>query len=54
MTDQTSSQPPTIGAPSTIAEVLETAEPMGDLRRFAIEDLTPDEEDLFFKILEDC
>ena len=29
-------------------------EPMGDLSRFAIEDLTPGEEDEFFKILEDA
>jgi hypothetical protein len=34
--------------------VLKDLQPMGDLSRFAIDDLTPDEEDEFFKILEDA
>ena len=38
--------------PTTIAQVLEGLKPMGDLSRFAILDLTPDEADLFFRILE--
>lgn len=36
---------------TTIADVLEGLEPMGDLSRFAIEDLTPDEENEFFSVL---
>ncbi len=36
----------------TIADVLQDPEPMGDLSRFAVEDLTPEEEDEFFRILE--
>lgn len=40
--------------PSTIADVLRDVEPMGDLRQFAIDDLTPDDEDEFFRILEDA
>ena len=40
--------------PRTIAEVLEGVAPMGDLRRFAVDDLTPDEEDEFFRILEEA
>ena len=35
-------------------QVLDGLEPMGDLRRFVIEDLTPAEEDEFFRILEDA
>jgi len=41
-------------APSTVADVLRGVEPMGDLSKFAIDDLTPDEEDVFFEILEDA
>ena len=37
---------------TTIAEIVQVLEPMGDLSRFAIEDLTPEEEDGFFRILE--
>ena len=40
--------------PTTIAEVLQGIEPMGDLRQFAIDDLTPEDEDEFFRILEDA
>ena len=37
----------------TIADIVAEVEPMGDLRRFLIEDLSPDEEDEFFSILRD-
>lgn len=40
-------------SPSTIAEIVERCQPMGDLGRFAIDDLTAAEEDEFFAILED-
>lgn len=40
-------------SPLTIAEIVERCQPMGDLGRFAIDDLTPAEEDEFFAILED-
>jgi hypothetical protein len=53
MSDNTADQQPASG-PSTIDEVLEGLEPMGDLSRFAIDDLTADEEDEFFRILEDA
>jgi hypothetical protein len=39
--------------PSTIAAIVKRCEPMGDLGRFAIDDLTAAEEDEFFAILED-
>jgi len=32
--------------------VIEVLEPMGPLSRFAIDDLSPEEEDEFFRILE--
>ncbi|MGI8793845.1 MAG: hypothetical protein ACR2H3_11845 [Acidimicrobiales bacterium] len=54
MSDTTASHRSAPSGPSTIAEVLEGLEPMGDLSRFAIEDLTPGEEDEFFTILEDA
>lgn len=41
-------------AHATIADILRTVEPMGDLSRFSIEDLTPDEEVEFFRILEEA
>jgi hypothetical protein len=40
-------------SPLTIAEIVERCQPMGDLGRFAIDDLTAAEEDEFFAILED-
>lgn len=40
--------------PTTLAEVLQGIEPMGDLRQFAIDDLTPEDEDEFFGILENA
>jgi hypothetical protein len=54
MSDNTADQQPASAGPSTIDEVLEGLEPMGDLSRFAIDDLTADEEDEFFEILEDA
>lgn len=43
--------PVTSPVPSTIAEIIHPLEPMGDLSRFAIEDLRSEEEDEFFRIL---
>jgi hypothetical protein len=54
MSDTTASQQPAPAGPSTIAEVLRDLKPMGDLTRFVIDDLTPEEEDEFFRILEDA
>jgi hypothetical protein len=39
---------------STFAGIIEGLEPIGDLARFVIHDMDPDEEDLFFEILEDA
>jgi hypothetical protein len=39
--------------PSTVTEIVQHRQPMGDLGRFTIDDLTPTEEDEFFAILED-
>ena len=49
--DATGRQPHLIAQP-TITELVEGIRPMGDLSRFAIEDLTAEEEDEFFAILE--
>jgi len=54
MSDTTASHRPAPAQPTTIAEVLEDLEPMGDLSRFAIDDLTAEEEDEFFRILEEA
>lgn len=54
MSDNTANQRPVPSEPTTIAEVLRGGQPMGDLRRFMIEDLTPEEEDEFFRILEEA
>lgn len=54
MSDNSANQQPVSAGPWTIAEVLKGLKPIGDLDRFAIDDLTPDEEDEFFKILEDA
>ena len=40
-------------SPPTIAEIVGRCQPMGDLGRFTIDDLTAAEEDVFFAILED-
>jgi len=39
---------------TTVAEIMRGLEPMGDLSRFVIDDLTSDQEDEFFAILEDA
>ena len=54
MSDNTANQRPAPSEPTMIAEVLQGGQPMGDLRRFVIEDLTPEEEDEFFRILEEA
>lgn len=40
-------------APVFVTELLREVEPMGDLSRFVIDDLRPDEEDEFFRILDE-
>ena len=50
--DEHSAPPPSRGEQLTIADVL--PDPMGDLSRFAIEDLTPEEEDEVFRILNEA
>jgi hypothetical protein len=54
MSDIPVNQHPAPSRPLTIAEVLQDVEPIGDLSRFVIDDLTPAEEDEFFSILEDA
>lgn len=54
MTDSTAGQESMPADRSTIAGILEDLKPIGDLARFVIHDLGPDEEDRFFEILEDA
>ncbi len=54
MSDRPNDHQPASTPPATLAQVLDGLEPMGDLSRFAIEDLTPAEEDEFFRILEEA
>jgi hypothetical protein len=44
---------PTETPEPTLAEVIARAEPIGDLSRFVIDDLTEEDEDEFFGILAD-
>ncbi len=53
MSDNTAPRDAGPNRPTNVAEVLRSVKPMGDLRRFAIDDLTADDEDKFFGILED-
>jgi hypothetical protein len=53
VSDGTANQPSTPATPVTIAEIVQDLEPMGDLGRFLIEDMTA-EEDEFFAVLEDA
>jgi hypothetical protein len=39
---------------ATIESIVERLEPMGDVSRFVIDDMGPDEEDEFFAVLEDA
>lgn len=52
MTDTTANHQPAPSGSSAIAELLQGLEPMGDLSRFVVDDLSPDEEDEFFRSLE--
>jgi hypothetical protein len=54
VSDSTANQPSTPATPVTIAEIVRDLEPMGDLGRFLIEDMTAEEEDEFFAVLEDA
>jgi hypothetical protein len=51
MPDNTAKQPSPPSSP-TIDDIVRDVEPMGDLSRFLIDDMTPEEEDEFFSILE--
>lgn len=54
MSGNTANQQSAPTRPSSIDDVLKDIQPMGDLTRFVIDDLAPDEEDEFFKILENA
>ena len=52
--DQHAGDRPALPGPTTVADIVDGVEPMGDLGRFAIDDFTPEEEDEFFRILEEA
>lgn len=54
MSENTANQPAALTTPITIAELLRDVEPMGNLGRLVIDDLSPEEEDEFYRILEDA
>jgi hypothetical protein len=53
MSDRSAEQPAAPVEPVSIADVLAGLEPMGDLARYTIDDMTPEEEHEFFRILAD-
>ena len=53
MSDGPSNQMPDAPGQATIAEIIRGLEPMGDPSEFSVEDLTAEEEDAFFAIIED-
>jgi hypothetical protein len=52
MSDHSTNDHHTATAPPTLEELLRGLEPMGDLTEFAIDDLSAEDEDEFFGILE--
>ncbi len=54
VTDNAASHEPSQPEPSTIAAILDELKPIGDLSRFVIGDMGPEEEDEFFAILEEA
>lgn len=52
--DQHAGDRPDLPCPTTVAEIVDLVEPMGDLDRFAIDDLTPEEADEYFRILDEA
>lgn len=54
MSDNAANRETGLKTPPNLAEILEGIEPMGDLCQFAIDDLTPEDEDEFFRILENA
>ena len=54
MSENAANQPSALTTPTTIAELLRDVVPMGDLGRLVIDDLSPEEEAVFYRILEDA
>ncbi len=54
MSDTPITNAPIPDAPTKLEEVLDGLEPMSNLDQFAIKDLTPEDEDKFFAILENA
>lgn len=54
MTDSSASHNIADDGEPSFASLVADLEPMGDLSRFVIDDLTPEEEDAFFSTLDDA
>ncbi|MCA1707157.1 MAG: hypothetical protein LC808_29370 [Actinobacteria bacterium] len=53
MSDTSAHQPGRMQV-GTVAGLIEAVEPMGDLDQFLIDDLTADEEDAFYRVLDEA
>lgn len=53
MSDTSAHEPDQVEV-GTVARLIEDVEPMGDLSQFLIEDLTAEEEDVFYRVLEEA
>lgn len=54
MSDNNTNPLANVPTPFRVADVVAGLEPMGNLSQFIIDDLTPDDEDVFFGILADA
>ena len=52
MSDTALNQMPHAPGPTTIAEIIHGLKPMGDPSKFSIGDLTAEEEDAFFTVID--
>lgn len=52
MSDTALNQMPHAPGPTTIAEIIRGLKPMGDPSKFSIGDLTAEEEDAFFTVID--
>ncbi len=54
MSDISADQSNKPAEPGTVAQIVDDVEPMGELSQFLIDDLTTEQEDAFYRILEEA